>query len=376
LEFSYLNQPYKTSGTWTDFKMPGIQFSLFGPQLETESILSVNGKKIKLTKFSGRYLNSAFALTGDVDLSKQEKINTQLTGNLQINLTDLKRFFPKLKDKFESIRPSGTLRVEINFAGDPRDFKSASIEARISSSTLSLYGLKADDTLIHYQQAEGLIDVPAAHFGLYNGNAELTLKANLNAAALPFRLNCDAQGIQFERLKLDTPMMDKDIAGIIALEAKINGFLQDFSKLSGVGQLSIREGRFWQLDLFKGLGVLLFSENFTNIVFSEGSCSFIIQDQSVFSDDIKLKSSLVDLGGKARIGFNGALDASLNVQVSNLVPLTGTFKDITTAIIGQAERFGVIQIEGTLKQPKYKYKASVPDIIKSFKDAIFNSNIF
>jgi hypothetical protein len=55
------------------------------------------------------------------------------------------------------------------------------------------------------------------------------------------------------------------------------------------------------------------------------------------------------------------------------VPLKGNFKDVTTAIVGQAGRFGTIQISGTLKEPKYKFKPAVMKILDSLKDALIRS---
>jgi len=82
-----------------------------------------------------------------------------------------------------------------------------------------------------------------------------------------------------------------------------------------------------------------------------------------------MQSEFVSLDGPVKIGFNGSLDAALEVHIDeDKSPLTGTFKDITTAIIGQAEKFGTIHITGTIKEPQYKFKTSAVDIIKSLKD--------
>jgi hypothetical protein len=82
---------------------------------------------------------------------------------------------------------------------------------------------------------------------------------------------------------------------------------------------------------------------------------------------------LADLGGTVKISFDGALDINLDVRVSEGAPLSGTFKDVTTAIIGQAGRFGTINITGTLKEPKYKFKTAVVDIIKGLTDVFLNN---
>jgi hypothetical protein len=158
----------------------------------------------------------------------------------------------------------------------------------------------------------------------------------------------------------------------MAAQLKLSGFSDDPGKLSGTGKILVNEGKLWQLNLFKGMGSLLFTKDFSSIVFSEASCDFLIQDKYIFTENLKMLSDIADLEGNARIGFDSSLDISLNVKVEDEnAPLTGTFKDITTAIIGEAGRFGVIRITGTIKEPKYKFQAAVVDIIKGLKDAIF-----
>jgi len=54
-----------------------------------------------------------------------------------------------------------------------------------------------------------------------------------------------------------------------------------------------------------------------------------------------------------------------------MIPLSGTLKDVTTAIMGQAGKMGVIKLSGWLKEPKYSFKPAVTDIIKGITDAFF-----
>jgi hypothetical protein len=77
------------------------------------------------------------------------------------------------------------------------------------------------------------------------------------------------------------------------------------------------------------------------------------------------------MAGAVKIGFDSSIDASLNVEVSQDAQPTGSIKDFTTAILGEAKKFGVIRITGTLKDPKYKFKTAVVDIIKGIKDTFF-----
>ncbi|MBP7216948.1 MAG: hypothetical protein KBA46_06665, partial [Candidatus Omnitrophica bacterium] len=115
--------------------------------------------------------------------------------------------------------------------------------------------------------------------------------------------------------------------------------------------------------------VLFDQDFFTNIIFRKGYCNFVVQDQNIATNNLVLKSNVADMNGSVKIGFDSSLDASLDVHVlDEMVPLTGTFKDVTTAIVGQAGRFGVIKISGTLQEPKYKFKPAIVDLFKGIKE--------
>ncbi|MDD4900102.1 MAG: DUF748 domain-containing protein, partial [Candidatus Omnitrophica bacterium] len=62
--FDYLTVPYKSSGVLTNFQAPGVQFELSSRQLFLESVLAINHKLVKLSKFRGRFNNSDFTVSG------------------------------------------------------------------------------------------------------------------------------------------------------------------------------------------------------------------------------------------------------------------------------------------------------------------------
>lgn len=372
LNFKYLGEPYTTSGTLTNFQAPGVQLELSSKDLSLEASLALNKQLVKLAKLSGRYLNSEFSLTGDINAQNIPNLEAEVSGDLVIDLEDIKEPLKKFKSQLEQIKPKGKMQAKFNLSGNINDIKQCLLQAELSGSFISAYGLKADAFLLDYRQADGLADIPSIHLSLYDGTVDGSAKMNLKSDNLPYWLTLDIQGLKIEKLKLDTEAKGKDIAGTLLAQLKINGFSGDLSKLSGEGKVFITGGKLWQLNLFKGLGSLIFAEDFANIIFNEGTCSFSIQDKYIFTDSLKLKSNIANLAGSAKIGFDGSLGASLNVEVlDETAPISGTFKDVTTAIVGQAGRFGVIKVSGTLKEPKYRFQPAVADIIKGLKDVIF-----
>ena len=384
IKFKYLGLPYKTTGVLTNFQSPSVQLELSSTGLSLESVFTIEQRLVKLTELQGRYLNSKFSLGGEINTAEPSNLEADVSGQLNINLPDIKELLKKFssggefaanyggKDRLEQIKPEGVINAQFKVKGNINNPKSCAIEAQLSSPVVSAYGLRGTEFLLDYGQAEGIADISRIYLSFYDGTIEAGAKMNLNSENLPFWVSAAMQGVKIEKLKLDTVAKEKDICGTISTQLKINGFSKDISKLSGAGQINIAEGNLWQLNLFKGLGALLFVKDFSKIIFSEGSCGFSVQDKYIFTDNLKLKSNIAELAGSVKIGFDSSVDASLNVHIlDEMVPLTGTFKDVTSAIIGQAGKFGVIKISGTLKEPKYKFQPAVADIIGGLKDVFF-----
>ena len=369
LSFKYAGAAYKTSGALSNFAIPHIQAKLSSDKLLLESNFILDKKMITISKLAGRYLNSDFAIDGSVDISEPPKTKLALSGGLNFDLRDTKTYLKKYEKQLERAALSGLVNAQFVFKDDTGNFKSWALQAKLRSPLVSAYGLKFQQFVMDYNQLDGLIDIPFAQAVFYDGILKFGGKLNLNSDDLPYQLSAGLAGAKIEKLKLDTPLKDKDVAGIVRAGIKLSGFSGDLSKLNGAGEIFINDGKLWQLDLFKGLGSLIFVKDFANVTFRDGSCAFFIQDKYIFTDNLKLTSDIADLTGAVKINFDSAIDATLDVKVNaDMATVTGTFRDVTTAIAGEAGKFGTIKISGTLSAPKFKFQAAVVDIIRGLKN--------
>jgi len=365
MNFRCLGKGYKIVGTMSNFHFPQVKLSLSSSDFKLDSAFSVANKLIEITKFSGNYLSSDFSLFGSLNTSDPLKIKSGLNGEVNINLDEIGKDFKAINDKLKKIKPSGMLKAKFNLSGPINDFKNCTLESLITGQTISLFGLKLNNLSLNADLQNRVLDIPRLQLALYGGAMDASARLNLSSTNLPFVVNAQVQNVLLEQLKLDTAMKKQDISGTLQAQLQLNGTANDINSLNGMGQIAVRDGKLWQLDLFKGMGALLFTTDFSKIVFSQASCDFTVQNKYIFSNNIDLKSNLANISGKTRIGFDNSIDAELNVQISESVPLTGTFKDVTTAFLGKSDKFGVIKITGTLKEPKYKFKTSVVDIVNT-----------
>jgi uncharacterized protein involved in outer membrane biogenesis len=351
---------------------PRLDLSLKSEMLTLAASLSSRDRLIKLTGCSGRYLSSEFSVTGNINNVNPALTGVDLAGELRVDLQDLKYAFPKFQEQSDKIKPEGRIRAQFNLSGNISDPQGYTVNARLSSPAVSLCGLKGTDLIINYAQANGLANVESGRLSLYNGLLEAAFTVNLASKDMPYWFSASLRDVDIKELKKDTLAKSKDIAGIIQGGVKANGFLSSLEDSQGAGKVAITKGKLWELDLFKGLGKILFSQEFSNIIFYEGACAFIIQDKAISTDDLMLKSNMINLSGPVRIGFDGSLNARLNVDIfSEQIPLTGTFKDVATALVSQSGKIAEITISGTLAKPRYSFQAAVTDILKGIADTFF-----
>ena len=362
--FRYHDLHYESSGILTNFKTPGVQLKLASKDFSLNTVFALGDKMINFSKFSGKYLNSDISASGTVDTADSGRLKADITGVLNADLGDLGKPLAKFKEKIDRIKPKGVVRAEFSLKGDPKDLKACVIDANLSTDDLSLYGFKLATSTMNYSQKNGAGDILFMRSFLYGGSMGATGKIDWASKGVPYNLDMNIDGIRIEKFKMDTASKDKDIAGAIKLQAKIRGYFDDIGKLSGEGKIDITEGRLWQLNLLRGLGVLIFTSDYSNIIFKEGHCDWTMGGRVIMTDELTLKSGLVDIYGPLRIGFDKSVNGTLKAEFSENALGRGAKHNLASAF----GNYSIIEVSGTLKDPEYKIKADVESIAESIAD--------
>ncbi|MDO8525695.1 MAG: hypothetical protein Q7S07_04325 [Candidatus Omnitrophota bacterium] len=366
--FLYRDERYTSSGALTDFKNPGIQLKLSSKDIALDTIFALNGKVANFSKFSGKYLNSDISGAGAVDFSNPARIDTDMDGSVNVDAEDLKKPLEKFKDKFERIKPKGIVRARFSLKGDLKNLKACAIDANLSSDSISLYGLKLATSTMNYSQKNGSGDILFMRSFFYGGSMSATGRIEWTAKDTPYRLDIGVDRVRIEKFKADTAFKDKDIAGSIKMNVKLNGLFNDIGKLTGEGKAMVTAGKLWQLNLFRGLGALLFTSDFSEVIFKEAYCGFTIRDREAFTDELMLKSDLVNIYGPLKIGFNNSVNAVLKAEFSKDALEAGARQNIVTAL----GKYSLIDVHGTLKEPLYNIRPDVGNIVESIAERFFS----
>jgi len=354
----YRGTAYKTAGTLTDFASPRLQLTVSSKDLSYAADLTIKKKIITISKASGRLFNSAFSADGEIGLEDSASVDADIKGAFTLDLNDLKKMAQNSAGT-RKMRAAGKVRADFKLTGDIKNLRACYVDAKLKSKAMSVYGLKFSDMSLEYLQEQGVAKIKNMRSSFYGGTLSASAGIDWLSKGLPWALTADSIGVKLERLKEDTGFKDKDVSGELRVYADLKGVFKDASRSSGIGHASIKKTRLWQLDLFKGAGALIFSSDFSEIVFTEGACDFKIKDKAFRIENLVMKSDQLDLYGYGRIGMDRSVEGTLRPEIKEGAVSEGTAGKMAIAI-GKGT---VIDIGGTLAEPAYKRRTNVVDVV-------------
>ncbi|MDD5236254.1 MAG: AsmA-like C-terminal region-containing protein [Candidatus Omnitrophica bacterium] len=367
LVFDFRKQSFASAGKIISFKNPELGFSLLSHDINLNAGADVNGNTVRINSLRGNFKTASFDIKGSADISDKKNPAFNLAFDIRANPKDLA---PSLPKRFANLINKFKLNGFSNLSGlvnaksaNPRSWD---MSVKVSSAEFSVYGLKLENLFLDIGQANKLLHIENATAFSYNGRIKLSLISNLELADPPFSIELNAENIDLAKLKTDiSRIKDEDISGLVNITADGKGTLKDLNNLKAKGKVNIREGRLWELDLFKGLSEFLFLPSFHKVIFKEGSADFQIENKTVYTSNAILKSSDMDLFGEGSIGFDGRLDLALTTQLAaELMQGSKDIRRFTTVLSGN---YLLVKVDGTLEEPKYHISSIPQEAIKNIK---------
>ena len=368
LEFEFLGDVYESSGTLTNFDKPGIRLELLSDRLNIRAVFAVNEDTVSISELAGTCRGYDFFLRGDIDMTNPKSHKADVTGKAMFEFSEDKEPFKSLKDKYKDAKPSGHLTADFTLKGDLENPLLADIDARISTSYLRLYGFTASDFDMELTQRNGIAVIGSVTSRVYGGTLRAEGKIDLVSKNNPYQLNAELKDVRLQDLKRDTPLKDTNISGTIRARFGIKSGSADLAGLSAWGNIGISNGNLWEINLFKGIGALLFKSDFYSVVFREGSCDFFVKDKTFFTNSLSLKSNLLHIFGTVRIGFDKELNAFLKAEFTD----EGVDAASMTLVPGAIERYSIIEGKGSIDNPQFKIRPDLSNVVYDIADSVFN----
>jgi len=367
ITFQHIRANYTSSGVLTNFEKPGIDIKLDSRDLSLKSLFAVNGNLITLSRFEGSYGSTEFSVYGSLDTTDSANIAAELRGVIKFELNENKELVEKLEKIMKGSKPSGRLIAKFALKGNINSLSSCAADVEVSSSSILLYGFKMEDFTMSYMQKNGEINIFNIQASLFGGTLDGSGRIEMASKDGAYQMKAEVKDLKIEKIKLDTAFKDYDISGSIHSRFGFKGYSSDSSKFSAWGKINISNGRLWQLNLFRGIGTLVFRKDFSSVIFKEGDCDFSIKDKTIFANDINLRSDLLNISGVARIGFDNSIIASLASEFTDEGLDAGKMAGVSAAI----ERYSIIEMTGTLKEPKVRFRPDLSNVVSDIVEGFF-----
>lgn len=283
---------------------------------------------------------------------------------LQELLTTIKYFSPSLKN----IHTKGILNTRFH---TKFNFLNNDINAEIISygKKILINGLSWEDIFLHISQIGNKIILRKATANYKDGKILLQALWKRNYSFGDIYLNIE--NIKLSQIIKDL-RIDSDLSGNLSSTINIKGNFTKKKHISGKGEIKIIKGYLWEINIFKGLGEILFIKpDFKSIIFKEGYGKFTFNDQGVNFTEISLISPNLTLKGEGNISFLKDINITIIPQINpNFIKGTRKLRDVIDDIIGKT---GIgIEIYGKIDKPKYKILPVVELPLKNIRHIIKN----
>lgn len=364
LNFKHMDTDYSSSGVLTNFEKPGIEIELDSKRLSVRSLLAVNDNFLTLSRLEGYFEDTEFLIYGDLDITDPANVMAEINGTVKFGISGNKELLKRFENIMKDSKPSGKLTAKFMLKGNIKDLDSCAANVEVSGPRISLYGFKMENFTMSYMQRNGIMDIVKMQASLYGGTLNSSGRISLTSKDGDYQIKAEIKDLKIEKIKLDTAFKDYDISGLIYSRFGFKGYSSDPSKFTAWGKINISNGKLWQLNLFKGIGTLIFRRDFSSVIFKEGDCDFSVKDKTISTNDISLRSDLLNIGGVARIGFDSSITASLKTE------FTDEGIDASN-MSGAIERYSIIEVNGTLKEPKIKIRPDLSNVASDIAEGIF-----
>jgi hypothetical protein len=370
MRFRHMLKDYRASGTITNFERPGVQLKLDSKDLGLNTLLSLKGGAVSIASAEGRYLDYGFSLQGNIDTTDPHDLKAALEGNVSFELSEGKEPYKSLKEKLRGVKLAGKIKARLLFKGNLNDIADGALDADISCASLGVNDFNLTDFAMNISSKGRVSNIKYLRACAYGGMLEGSGLIDLSVKDVPYQFNGDIKGVKLEELKVRIPALkDKDIAGILQSHFGVKGFSDDAAKFSAWGKLNIIKGNLWQINMFRGIGSLFFRSDYSSVLFEEGSCDFFVKDKSFCTNDLLMKSPLLELSGTVKISFDRKVAASLRVAFTD----AGIDAARSSNIAGAIERYSVIEVKGTLDEPQIRMRPDLSAVVADMADSFFSN---
>ena len=355
LNLTYFNTPFTLDGELSQIDdQPLISTEIASANLKARLDITVDKDEgtIGIDTFKGTYFQSDFNLDGQAFLKESAPAHINVKAAFSLNLEDLERINPGLKDKLAPLALRGRLTGKTLFDGEAGDWTGGVTDLSASGTNCSLGGITFNRCNLIIQRTRSAQSKVNFFGTLYSGDLTINSLLDISEETLPGKFSVTLNNIDLARMCREPRWEKLNLAGILSSQLQAEGPLLRTEKITGQGAVSILNGQLWTLSFLKGIGKLLFIPELENVVFTQGNADFAIKDNRMSTENLLLKSRQMELRGKGWIDKDKNMSWDIVPKLYETEILqSDSLKKIPTALISQTDGYINIKIRGTTDNP-------------------------
>lgn len=370
LSFGFLDKSFISNATISNLKSPRIALELASDKMNISTKVNPIQKNVfNIEYLKGKYYNSELDLSGNLSINDQNNYYADLNIHSQIELEDLKQIKNLPKALLLQINPQGECEIKGKIKGNIKNPKLLNSSLNITTNELKFYGLRLGDLKMRLVQEEKQVKIPESSCVFYGGPIYLNGLVDLEKENFPYALKITASDIDLGKLKLDTPIKDKEFQGTLSSNVILSGQANSLLDVKGQGDFLIKDGYLWEFNPLKKLGDFLFIPRHKTLVFREAKGDFSIGDKKAVTENLTLNSDIISLSCKGSIDFSGNLDFEVApYPVSENEEAANEYKGILSGEIAKLAGISIIQVKGTIQNTKVEVKVVAKEIFDKVKE--------
>jgi len=299
--------------------------------------------------------NSSFQLKGEItDINKLE---VRLTGTGNVDFGEFEDFLRKAHPSAAQLKIPEPAEMDLEAEGPLTSMRNLKTRFRLRLPELAFSdATQLEDIEADLSWDSNTLECTYAKANIFGGEARLTG----SASAKPFKkpaldLSVFIQNMDLGRAAPVLGIPGEKLSGTVNLDLKLNGLWGRADFLQGSGHFQVLNGHLWETPLYAELHKLSFVtiDGMERLTFKRADGSFIISDGKLITEDMILRSRLINLHLRGTVGFNGALDLlAISRFSSGLLQETDALGGLAPTVIAAAEeQIPHHHISGTLAKP-------------------------
>lgn len=289
-----------------------------------------------------------------------------IQGDMETDLALASGYFTEKAPALKNAGLRGTLKSPFLLKGRWSDPAGWDLQADLKAFPLFLKdNLRLDNFEMQVRMKNRVVSVPHLSALTYQGALNAHGFFDLSKPGTFFDIHVRANSLRVEHLLKDLDPRQDKLAGAATFQFSMNGYLNAQRTFRGTGAADIRDGFLFRSGMFKQMGepvAFVRVEGMEDVVFHSASGTFAIRDKKVWTDDLAVMGSTVDLSLKGSVGFDQNVDMVMDIRYSeDVVRGAEETGGIMPFMIQTAENhISQYKVSGSLKKPEYEKMALSP----------------